>query len=105
MAGLPVWCRTTDNQGEAIQLVETGGLDLIILDTNMLRPGKESLLERLQRSANQQGTPYIVISADATASRAQSMLDAGASAYLAKPLDPALIRSEIQRVLELRHAA
>jgi DNA-binding response OmpR family regulator len=105
MAGMPVWCKTTNNPGEARQLVDAGGLNLIIIDTNVLTPAESSLIERLSRSAEPQGTPYIVISADATASRAQSMLDAGASAYLTKPLDPALIRAEMKRVLEPRHAA
>lgn len=71
--------------------------DLIVLDTNTLRPEEGNLLQRIRRNPKLQHIPCIVVSEDATATRAQQMLDLGATAYLPKPLAPAALRAAIER--------
>jgi CheY-like chemotaxis protein len=45
------------------------------------------VLVRLQSDPAFNGTPVIVLSADATAGRVERLLETGATAYLSKPID------------------
>ena len=61
--------------------------DLILLDLHLPDvPGPE-VLRRLQADARTRDIPVIVISADATPSRMQDLLAAGAFTYLTKPIE------------------
>ncbi len=61
--------------------------DLILLDVNLPdMPGLE-VLRRLRSDRRTQRTPVIVISADANPESIRTMTDAGARAYITKPID------------------
>jgi len=61
--------------------------DLILLDLHLPDvPGSE-VLERLRADERTAALPVVVISADATPRRMERLLEAGAQAYLPKPLD------------------
>jgi CheY-like chemotaxis protein len=60
---------------------------LILLDLHLPDMGGGEVLRRLQAEPDTRGIPVAVLSADATASQRQRLMDAGAVAYLTKPLD------------------
>ena len=70
--------------------------DLILLDLHLPDlPGWE-VLSQLKADKTTRNIPAVVISADATAHQINRLMDAGARAYLTKPLDV----EEFFRVLE-----
>lgn len=92
MPGLPESsCAMAETSAAAAREMTVRPPDLIVLDTNTLTEGSDFLRRVPQR------IPCIVVSEDATATRAQQMLDLGATAYLPKPLAPAALRAAIER--------
>jgi len=67
---------------------------LILLDLHLPDIPGEEVLRRLQEQPETRQIPVVVISADPTGSQAQRLRDAGAVAYLAKPL-------EMQKLLDI----
>lgn len=61
--------------------------DLILLDLNLPDVTGEEVLARLQSDPRTAELPIVVISADATPGQVRRLLDAGARAYLTKPID------------------
>jgi PAS domain S-box-containing protein len=71
----------------ALALTSRERPDLILLDLHLPDMGGGEVLRRLQAEPDTRGIPVAVLSADATASQRQRLMDAGAVAYLTKPLD------------------
>ena len=67
---------------------------LILLDVNLPDISGDEVLVRLRNDQTTATIPVFVISADANSSQRRRMLDAGAHAYLTKPLD-------VRRLVEL----
>jgi CheY-like chemotaxis protein len=57
------------------------------------------VLRRLQADARTRDIPVVIITADATDTSVQRLLDAGARAYVAKPLDVDEFLSALDQVL------
>ncbi|HEX4666209.1 MAG TPA: ATP-binding protein [Chthoniobacterales bacterium] len=80
-----------------LDLARRSSPDLILLDLHLPDlPGWE-VLAQLQASEATRQIPIIVISADATSNQIERLMNAGARAYLTKPLDVA----EFYRALEV----
>lgn len=60
--------------------------DLVLLDLNLPDLDGESVLAELKGDSRTRKTPVIVVSADVAGRRIESMLQAGATAYVTKPL-------------------
>jgi CheY-like chemotaxis protein len=68
--------------------------DVILLDLHLPDLPGDEVLERLRAEPSTRAIPVVVLSADATAGQIESLLAAGARAYLTKPLD-------VRRLLEV----
>jgi two-component system sensor histidine kinase RpfC len=89
---------TLVNDGEqALDAIENSRFDVVLLDRNMPRMGGMEALRamRLMFQGGEQ-PPIAILSADATPEARQECLDAGASAFLAKPIEAARLLEEIQ---------
>jgi PAS domain S-box-containing protein len=73
--------------------------DVILLDLNLPDLPGDEVLARLRSDERTRETPVIVISADATHGRSDSLLGGGAQAYLTKPLDVEQFLGTIDRLL------
>jgi PAS domain S-box-containing protein len=73
--------------------------DVILLDLHLPDVSGEEVLARLRADARTRETPVIVISADAMPGRSERLTQAGAHAYLTKPLDVDLFIRTIDRLL------
>lgn len=82
---------------QALNIVRGGSVHLVLLDVHM--PGRGGLevfdVMRLELPL----VPIIFWSGDATAAVEEFALNSGASAFLRKPIRPALLRDEVSRVL------
>jgi signal transduction histidine kinase/DNA-binding NarL/FixJ family response regulator len=72
--------------GAALDLAAEYRPHLILLDLNLPDIPGEELLRRLKADPATSATPVVIISADATGERVDSLLAMGAAAYLTKPL-------------------
>ncbi len=84
---------------EALALVRRGGLHLAVLDHQMPGPTGLEILEAIR--AEVLGIPAILCSADAAGDVGILARAAGAAAVLTKPVQPAVLRREVVRVLEV----
>jgi CheY-like chemotaxis protein len=75
--------------------------DLILLDLHLPDMSGQEILGQLKRSAITKNIPVVVISADATPSRIQRLLDLGVAAYLTKPLNVADFLKVLDETLQL----
>jgi len=72
---------------ECIDMVRRFAPDLIVLDLMMEGMGGLEAMRRLREQPLHAATPVIMVSASASASDAQNCIDAGANAFLPKPID------------------
>ncbi|WP_073264022.1 response regulator transcription factor [Cryptosporangium aurantiacum] len=74
--------------------------DLIVLDVMM--PGQSGLLvcDQLRRTSSTMTTPILMLSAAPTETNMAWGREAGANAFLAKPLSPALLTAHVHRMLD-----
>jgi PAS domain S-box-containing protein len=88
LAGRPEITLLSAMQGSvALDLARQFSPDLIILDLNLPDMSGMQVLALLRNSDNTRSVPVIVVSADATPSQIERLLNAGATQYLTKPLD------------------
>jgi CheY-like chemotaxis protein len=80
--------------GLGLELAREHRPDLVLLDLHLPDIQGDVVLARLQADPAFNGTPVIVLSADATKGRVERLLEAGAAAYLPKPID-------VRRFIEL----
>lgn len=98
----PLGAVTFDYAGtglEAIERLALAGFDLVVLDLNMPDVGGLEVIEFVRSQDHLRRLPILVVTTrgdDASRSRA---LDAGASAFLAKPFAPPQILDEVRRLL------
>jgi PAS domain S-box-containing protein len=79
--------------------------DLILLDLHLPVMDGPELLRRLKAEPVTSSIPVVIVSADATPARVQEMLDAGAAAFLTKPLDLKDFMAVVDDALGARVAA
>ena len=79
-----------DNGDAALEVIEQGAVELAIVDLHMPGlSGADAIRQARIMEAGGRRTPFIVLSADATADAIESARLAGAVAYLTKPIDVA----------------
>ena len=97
-------CTEAGNGEEALAMLSTHRVDVILTDINMPRMNGEELLRRLAADGILKTIPALVISTDATKERILRMLALGAEGYMSKPFTPEGLREELERVLGDRNA-
>jgi two-component system sensor histidine kinase RpfC len=87
---------------EALDELERENYDVVILDRNMPGIGGVEVLQALRlMTRGRERMPVIMLSADVTAEAKREALEAGADAFLSKPIEALRLLEEIQRL----HAA
>jgi two-component system sensor histidine kinase RpfC len=86
------------NDGEqALDAVERQSPDLVILDRNMPGMGGMEALQALRlMSRGRERLPVIMLSADVTTEAKREALEAGADAFLSKPIETLRLLNEVQ---------
>jgi PAS domain S-box-containing protein len=73
--------------------------DVILLDLHLGGRDGAEVLRQLKASSQTSNIPVVVVSADATAGRAERLMALGAHSYLTKPLDVQLFIQRIEKLL------
>lgn len=89
----------------ALQIMEDGEIDLILLDIMM--PGIDGIevLRRLRQRFSQSELPIIMATAKAGSEDVIQALDIGANDYVTKPLDFPIVLARVEKELRTRRAA
>lgn len=96
-------CLEAGDGEEALRLLDSEWVDVVLTDINMPHMNGEELVERLAADELLRSVPVIVISTDATETRVQRLLALGACGYVRKPFQPEELRDELERVLGVAH--
>ena len=74
--------------------------DFIILDIQLPDIDGTEVLQKIRRSEIGNSIPVIAMTSYAMSGDREKLLSAGCDGYIEKPIDPALVISQIQRVIE-----
>ncbi|MGA3185985.1 MAG: response regulator [Bryobacteraceae bacterium] len=94
------WVQEAGNGMEALQQLDAGAYDLMLLDVIMPEMDGYEVLARLKQNASLRDLPVIMISALDEAQSVVRCIEMGAEDYLAKPFDPVILRARIGASLE-----
>jgi two-component system, chemotaxis family, chemotaxis protein CheY len=96
-------CYLAGDGNEALAVLGRHRVDLVISDVNMPRLDGEGLLQRLVSDEKLCKVPVVMVTSDATESRAARLLGMGAKGYIVKPFQPEALRAELERVMGALH--
>jgi two-component system chemotaxis response regulator CheY len=86
---------------EALEILRAKPVDLVLTDINMPIMTGEELLREMAGNGMLKRIPVVVVSTDATDARMHQMMELGARGYVVKPFQPASLRNELERVMEI----
>jgi DNA-binding response OmpR family regulator len=88
------------NGRQALEMLDTGAFDLVLLDIVMPEMDGFEVLRRLKADARLRHVPVIMISAVDQIDSVVRCIEMGAEDYLPKPFDPVLLRARVGACLE-----
>jgi PAS domain S-box-containing protein len=93
---VPVTCA---NAEEALRVAESARFDIIVSDIGLPQVDGYELIERLRRLPHMSETPALALTGYAAAKDAEAALAAGFDAHVAKPVEPSVLATEMERLL------
>ena len=100
LSGFDVGCCLEAGDGvEALQLLETEWMDVVVTDINMPNMNGEELLERLAADPLRCSIPVLVVSTDRSDERLRRMLSLGARGYVTKPFLPEVLGAAMAKAI------
>ena len=84
---------------EAIELLNSEWLDLVLTDYNMPDMDGLELLEYMQKDETFQSIPVVMITTEGSQQRVEEFLEKGATAYIKKPFAPEEIKQKLNRIM------
>jgi putative two-component system response regulator len=91
---------TACDGGQALDMLQTGSYDLVLLDIMMPVMDGFEVLQQMKLQSRLKSVPVIMITALDDTSSAARCIDMGAEDYLTKPFDPTLLKARISSCLE-----
>lgn len=99
ISGMGARVRTAHNGVEAVESADRTMPDLILMDLHMPLMDGHQALSALKQKHGSRLSPVIAATANATAEERQRCLEAGFAGFLSKPVDPALLKDMLVRLL------
>ena len=87
---------------EALEVVKTHTIDLILSDLNMPRMTGLEMVKKLSEDEVHQRIPVILITTDGSEKRLEEARTVGVKGYLQKPFQPEAIRELLNRIVGSR---
>jgi CheY-like chemotaxis protein len=91
------------NGRQALEMLESGAFDLVLLDILMPEMDGIEVLRRLKADDRLRHVPVIMISAVDDIASVVRCIEMGAEDYLPKPFDPVLLKARVGACLEKKH--
>ena len=100
LSGLDVGtCLQASNGQEALDLLRSNWIDIILTDINMPVMNGEEFVCRVKEDELLRTIPVVVISTDGSEHRVQRMMSLGAKGYVQKPFSPEQLRTSMEQLL------
>lgn len=90
---------------EAVEKASCNPVDLVLLDLQMPKVDGFGVLAHLRKDPRFTDVPIVALTASAMQGDRERALAAGFSSYIAKPVDLAVLRSEMERLIGGRKAS
>ncbi|MEK9544182.1 MAG: response regulator, partial [Luminiphilus sp.] len=84
---------TAESGEEALELLDTMGVDVVLLDLVMPGIGGAEVLRQLKDNEQLRATPVVMISGQQDMDQIVGCIEAGADDYLLKPFNPVLLQA------------
>jgi two-component system, chemotaxis family, chemotaxis protein CheY len=84
---------------EALKLLNSEWLDLVLTDYNMPDMDGLELLEYMQKDEAFKSIPVVMITTEGSKRRVEEFLEKGAMAYIKKPFSPEEIKQKLNRIM------
>ncbi len=97
-------CWQAGNGREALEMLGSRTIDLILADLNMPVMNGLEMLRELQRDEKRRGIPVVLITTEGSEKRLEEGRALGIKGYIQKPFHPEEIRDVLSRILEGTHA-
>ena len=105
LSGLEVGsCIQASNGQEALELLRTDWIDIVLTDINMPVMNGERLVCLMKADEVMRTIPVLVVSTDCSEHRVQRMMSLGAQGYLQKPFSPESLRQQMEQLLGVCNA-
>ena len=91
---------TAESGEEALELLETMGVDVVLLDLMMPGIGGSEVLRHMKEDERLRATPVVMISGRQDMDQIIACIQAGADDYLLKPFNPVLLQARISAGIE-----
>ena len=91
---------TAESGEEALELLNTMGVDVVLLDLVMPGIGGAEVLRQLKDNERLRATPVVMISGQQDMDQIVGCIEAGADDYLLKPFNPVLLQARISAGIE-----
>jgi two-component system chemotaxis response regulator CheY len=98
-------CFEASNGKEALELLASEWVDVILTDINMPVMNGHEFVQALAANEAFHAIPIIVVSTDRTEDRVREMIALGAKGYIKKPFQPEELRAELEKVLGVVYGA
>ena len=98
-------CMAAADGGQAIDLLRTRSVDLILLDINMPKVNGLQVLEEIRRQRSAVELPVIMVTAYSGSDAVVNALTSGANDYVTKPIDLAALLARVRTQLQIRELA
>lgn len=92
-------CLQASDGREALEVLRSSWVDMVLTDVNMPIMNGEELLECIEADQMLRTIPVLVVSTDATSHRVDRMMALGAKGYVAKPFAPETLRHTMEQLL------
>ena len=100
MAGVPIgllW--NAANGAEALDVVKSEWVDLVLLDLNMPVMDGETMVERMSEEELLQQVPVVIVSTEGSETKVEKLLARGVRGFVRKPFTPEQIRGAVSEIL------
>jgi diguanylate cyclase (GGDEF)-like protein len=95
---------TAESEFQALHYLKSHNIDTILIDYQVFREDILLFLKKLEADSTRCYIPVIIIGAPENTMGLHHILDAGIGDYLAKPVNPVLLRARVQTALERKYA-
>ncbi|RLB11622.1 MAG: response regulator [Deltaproteobacteria bacterium] len=87
------------NGKEALEVIESNNVDIVLTDVNMPEMNGLELLEKLRSSSNTQDLPVIMITTEGAESIVEKAKQLGLNGFIRKPFTPEAIGSTLSSIM------
>jgi len=93
-------CWEAGDGQEALDMLSSHWVDLILTDLNMPRKNGLEMLKELRKDEMHRDTPVVLITTEGNESRIREAYELGAKGYIQKPFHPEAIRDVLTQIME-----